>query len=72
MQALNVGTPLLQRDGLGQFKLTIAVEKSATLLPGSFVPFPMSAPQSVINAQGHLDFSFTSPDNAAFFRVESH
>jgi hypothetical protein len=72
VQALNVGTPLIRRDGLGQFKLTFGVEKSTTLQPGSFLPFPMTAPQTSINAQGKLEFRFTSPDNAAFFRLESH
>ncbi len=71
VQALNVGTPLIQRDGLGQFKLTIGVEKSTTLLPGSFNPFPMTAPQTTINGAGKLEFQFTVPDNAAFFQIKS-
>ncbi len=72
VQALNVGTPLIQRDGLGQFTLTIGVEKSTTLAPPSFTPFPMTAPQTLINGSGKLEFQFTVPDNAAFFllRVE--
>ena len=72
VQALNVGIPLLIRDPqTGQFTLTIAVQKSTNLVDGSFAPFPMSAPQTTINAQGELEFRFTVPDNAAFFRLES-
>ena len=72
VQALNVGIPLLIRDPqTGQFTLTIAVQKSTNLVDGSFAPFPMSAPQTTINGQGELEFRFTVPDNAAFFRLES-
>jgi uncharacterized delta-60 repeat protein len=71
VQTLNVGTPLIQRDPTtGQFKLTIGVEKSADL--STFVPFPMTAPQTVINEQGKLEFQFAVPNNAEFFRIEAH
>lgn len=70
IQALNVDVPLLTRDpGTGIFKLTLGVRKSTDL--ETFVPFPMSDPQTIINPQGKLDFYFTSPDDAAFFRVEA-
>jgi hypothetical protein len=71
VQALNVGTPLIQRNGAGQFTLTLGLEKSTTLAPGSFNPFPMSVPQISINGEGKLEFLFTVPDNAAFFRLQS-
>jgi hypothetical protein len=73
IQALNVGTPLLQRDALGQFKLTIGVQKSTTLLPGSFQPFALDSAgaSTSINGAGKLEFQFTVPDDAAFFRLES-
>ncbi|MFK7911555.1 MAG: choice-of-anchor D domain-containing protein [Akkermansiaceae bacterium] len=71
VQGLHVGYPLLQRDGSGQFKLTIGVKKSTTLLPGSFLPFAMTAPQTSINGDGKLEFIFTPADNAAFFRLEA-
>lgn len=71
VQALNIGTPLIQRTALGQFKLTLGVEKSTTLQPGSFQPFPMTVPQTTINGAGKLEFLFTVPDNAAFFRLEA-
>ena len=31
----------------------------------------MTAPQTLINAQGQLEFRFISTENAAFFRVEA-
>jgi len=70
IQALNVGTPLLARDPLsGLFTLTIGVQKSTNLV--NFSPFPLAAPQTTINPQGELEFQFTVPDKAAFFRLES-
>lgn len=73
VQALNVDTPLLVRDALGQFKLTIGVKKSTNLQPSSFLPFGLNSPgrTTSINDEGNLEFLFTSPDNAAFFRVEA-
>jgi hypothetical protein len=69
VQALYVGTPLIERNPTtGIFKLTIGVEKSSDL--SSFNPFPMTAPQTMIN-DGKLEFQFTVPDNAAFFRVQA-
>ena len=53
----------------GLFKLTIGVEKAADLT--NFFPFPMTAPQTIINAEGRLEFQFSAPGNAAFFRLES-
>jgi autotransporter-associated beta strand protein len=70
VQALNVGTPLIQRNPTtGLFTLTIGVQKSTNLV--DFIHLPMTAPQTTINAQGKLEFQFSSPDNAAFFRLES-
>lgn len=70
VQALNVGTPLIQKNATtGAFTLTLGIEKSTDL--STFTAFPMTAPQCTINAQGKLEFEFTSPDNAAFFRVQA-
>jgi hypothetical protein len=69
VQALHIDAPLLSRQANGTFKLTIGVKKSTDLL--RFDPFPMSAPQTVINGNGKLEFQFTVPDNAAFFRLEA-
>ena len=72
VQALNVGTPLIQRDPQsGTFTLTIGVAKSTTLQPGSFDPFPMTAPQTIINGAGELEFQFTVPDDVAFFQLRT-
>jgi len=70
VQDLNVGIPLIQRNATtGEFTLTFGVEKSANL--GGWTLFPMSAPQTIINGQGNLEFRFTVPDNAAFFRLRA-
>src|SRR6185503_2478566 len=73
VQALNVGVPLLTKDaGTGRFKLTIGVQKTTDLaLP--FADFPMNGAgfTTIINGAGKLEFEFTVPDNAAFFRIES-
>jgi hypothetical protein len=70
VQALHVGTPLLMRDSVsGKFKLTVGVEKSTNLVDFSPMAIPVGA--ATINPQGKMEFEFTAPDNAAFFRVES-
>lgn len=72
VQALNVGTPLIQKNaGTGAFKLTIGVLKSTNLT--NFQPFPLSTAgaTTTINGSGNLEFNFTVPDNAAFFRLQS-
>jgi len=51
---VNVDTPLLAKDpNTGLFKLTIGVEKTTQLT--NFFPFPMTAPQTTINAEGKLE-----------------
>lgn len=70
VQALNVGTPLLAKDSAtGKFKLTVKAKKSTDLV--NFSDMPFSAEDAVINSNGEMEFQFTSPDNAAFFRLES-
>ena len=70
VQALNLPAPLLAKDTTtGKFKLTIGVEKSTDL--SIFSPFPMTEPQTTINAQGKLEFLFTPTDDAAFFRLQA-
>lgn len=71
VRALNIDVPLIQKDaGTGQFKLTLGLEKSTNL--SSFNAFPFSAPQTTVNGQGKIEFLFTSPDGAAFFRVKGN
>ncbi len=69
IQALNVGTPMLAQVAPGQFRLTLGLEKATRLT--NFVAFPFLAPQTRINESGELEFLFSSPDDAAFFRVEA-
>jgi hypothetical protein len=72
VQALNVGAPLLQKNPTtGAFTLTIGVTKSTDLT--TFNPFSMTGPgtSTVINGAGKLEFQFTAPDNAAFFKVQA-
>ena len=73
VQALNVGVPLIQKNATtGLFTLTLGLQKSTNLnVPNSFVPFPFTAPQTTINGQGKLQFQFSVPDNAAFFRLQA-
>ncbi len=71
VQALNVDGPLLTRNPAdGTFKLTLGLQKSSNLQ--TFTPFPMTAPQTLINGDGKLEFYFTLPDTAAFFRVQAN
>ncbi|MEQ1882898.1 MAG: hypothetical protein ABL878_18230, partial [Burkholderiales bacterium] len=70
VQAIHAPAPLIQRHPTtGVFTLTLCVEKSTNLT--SFTPFPMSAPQCVINGAGKLEFQFTVPDNTAFFKLQA-
>jgi hypothetical protein len=70
VQALNIDVPLIQRNlATGLFKLTIGIEKSTDLI--LYNPFPFAAPGTTINGQGQIEFQFSVPDNAAFFRLEA-
>ncbi|MBE2284561.1 MAG: IPT/TIG domain-containing protein [Prosthecobacter sp.] len=75
VQALHFPTPLIKHNpATGVFTLTLGVQKSTTLMPGSFQPFSMTtAPDAVrtFNSEGKLEFQFTSPDKAAFFRLSA-
>jgi hypothetical protein len=70
VQALYVNQPLISKNSSGQFKLTIGVQKTTNLM-NAFQPFPMSAPQTTINANGELEFQFTTTDPAAFFLLQA-
>jgi len=70
VQALHVGTPLIQRNPMtGAFTLTLGIEKSTDLT--HFSPFPMTLPQMQINGEGKAEFRFSVPDDAAFFKVSA-
>jgi hypothetical protein len=70
VQALNVDAPLLTREAVSnKFKLTIKVKKSTDLK--TFSAFPFVFENSTINANGEMEFQFTSTENAAFYRLEA-
>ena len=73
VQDLNVGVPLIQRDSAGVFTLTIGVQRSADLATAPFADFPLNTPGTTtsINAAGKLEFQFTVPNGAAFFRLHA-
>ncbi|MFO1528846.1 MAG: hypothetical protein U1F77_03670 [Kiritimatiellia bacterium] len=71
LRAIQVDAPVIARDPLtGFFRLTLGVQ-SAPSPTGLFSPFPMAAPQTLINAQGKLEFNFTLPGDGAVFRLEA-
>ena len=70
VQALSVNTPLIQRNpATGQFTLVLGLKKSTDLQ--TFSAFPFSAGSVSINGAGQIEFSFSTGDNAAFFRLQS-
>ena len=70
VQSMNAGVPLLSKNPAdGLFTIVIGLEKSSDLV--EYQPFPMSSPQTVINAEGKLEFKFTVPDSTAFFRLRA-
>lgn len=69
VQALHSGIPLISRNSnTGKFKLTMDWKKSTNL--SDFFDFPAPANSVSVNPQGDIEMEFTSPDNAAFFRIE--
>lgn len=66
--SLKMPTPVIGRNpGNGFYTLQLGVEKG-TSPPGNYESFPISAPQTSIS-NGKLELQFTSPDDAAFFRI---
>jgi hypothetical protein len=71
VQSIYLNEPVISKNSAtGQFKLTISVLKTANLTT-NFQPFPMSAPQTTINAAGELEFQFFTSDPASFFLLEA-
>jgi hypothetical protein len=69
IQEMNLGMSLLQQNpATNQFKLELGLEKSTDLT--HFTPFPFTAPQLTVRPDGKIEFLFTVPDNAAFFRLK--
>ena len=70
IRTLNVATPLLVKDATtGEFKLTLGLQQATGL--STFTAFPMTLPKTKITTDGKLEFLFTSPDPAAFYRVQA-
>jgi hypothetical protein len=67
VQALNIDVPLLKRATNGVFTLTIGLQKATDLL--NYAAFPFGS-NTVINGAGKIEYQFTVPDNAAFFRLQ--
>lgn len=70
--AVKVTTPVLTKDtATGMFTLSLAVEKSTDLK--TFAAFPLTlqgtTAATTTFTDGKLQFKFTSPDKAAFYRV---
>jgi len=69
VQAMNVATPLLERNlATGHFRLNVAMKKSIDLL--HFEPFEISGSDVTTTPEGEIQIDFTVPDRAAFFRLE--
>jgi len=70
VQALRMPPPALARNPVsGQSKLTLSFSRSSDFM--HYQPLPLTAPQTVINAQGELEFTFSVPGNTAFLRLET-
>ena len=70
LQALRPDAPLIAKEpGSGQFKLTLGLSKSLNLQ--HFDPMPMQPAGVTLNPQGKIEYRFSAPEPAAFFRVEA-
>lgn len=70
IQAMNIGIPLISKNATsGQFELTIGLHKSTDLQ--TFQQFPLHNTDTSIEPDGQLKIRFTSPDDAAFFRLQA-
>ena len=71
LQAIQVDAPVVASDpATGIFVLTIGVQQ-ADSPAGPFAPFPMADPQTLINAEGKLEYRFSLPGEGSVFRLES-
>lgn len=70
VHALHPGATLISRNpSTGRFILKMDWRKSTDLIQFSDFPAPAGS-TATINPEGDIEFEFTSPDNAAFFRIE--
>jgi hypothetical protein len=69
---LNVGRPLISKNNTtGKFKLTLSLEKSSNLGQG-FQSLPFEESGTFLTNDGKLEFEFSTPENAAFFRLKAN
>ncbi|WP_367871192.1 choice-of-anchor D domain-containing protein [Luteolibacter sp. Populi] len=70
VQALRMTAPALTRNpATGQAKLVLSLLKSADFQ--NYQPLPFTGPQTTITPAGELEFHFSVPDDAAFYRLET-
>lgn len=71
MHDLSLGRPVLSRNAAtGVFTLRLSLKKSTNLQ--SFAPMPFTENGTFVDpATGEIEFDFTSPENAAFFRIQA-
>ena len=70
MRALAIGKPVLQRNqSTGTFTLNLGIKKSTNL--SQWLALPITSPNVSVNSN-NVQVEFSSPDGAAFFRVEGN
>lgn len=70
IHTMNVNTPLLSKDpGTGKFKLNLGLQRSIDR--ATFESFPFLPAGTSINPQGEVEFEFSVPEDAAFFKIEA-
>ena len=69
VQAIHAPAPVIARDeATGKFTLTMDWKKATDL--STFLDFPVTSPEVSVNAQGDIEFEFSAPEDAAFFKVD--
>ncbi len=70
VESLNLVPPILSRDPVTQkWKLTIEIQRSTNLI--NYTTLPFTAADTVVNADGKIEFVFTVPDPNVFFRLHA-
>ncbi len=70
LQAMHINQPFIQRDASGNIKITLSLQKSADLI--NYAHFNFISGQTMVNANGDLEFTFPAPGNSAFFILTAH
>jgi hypothetical protein len=69
VQALRLRAPQMTRTSGGQTKLTFSLLKSTDFQ--TYQPLPFTIPEATLNPAGELEFRFSVPDDAEFYRLET-